>query len=331
MGRHDSSYHLLFSFPHLVECLIRGFVPGDWTEQLDFSTLEAVREGHPRDDIGMRYDDMIWRLRWREGGVWVYVYLLIEFQRTDEPFMAVRILDYDAGLYRQIVRAMRLQRGDPLPIVLPMVLYHGYPAWTSETEVFDLIAPAPPEVEPYLPHLRYLLLDVNAYPADELERMRNPVACIFQLEASQTPVTQPIDQLDELLQAPEHKGLRKAARRWLNHVLLPLRFPGVTVPEVKNLKEVSLMIAEHAIDWTAQSREEGREEGREQGREEGREEGRQEGEATVLLRLLQRKFGSLRPEIQETVRHADADQLLDWADRFVTASTLDEIINGSGT
>jgi flagellar biosynthesis/type III secretory pathway protein FliH len=110
-----------------------------------------------------------------------------------------------------------------------------------------------------------------------------------------------------------------------------LRFPGVTVPEVKNLKEVSLMIAEHAIDWTAQSREEGREEGREQGREEGREEGRQEGEATVLLRLLQRKFGSLRPEIQETVRHADADQLLDWADRFVTASTLDEIINGSGT
>jgi hypothetical protein len=263
----------------------------------------------------MRYDDMIWRLRWHRGGAWVYVYLLIEFQRTDEPFMAVRVLDYEAGLYRQIVRAMRLKRGDPLPIVLPLVLYHAYPAWTSETEVFDLIAPAPPEVEPYLPHLRYLLLDVNTYPADELERMHNPVACIFQLEASKTPVTRPIDQLAELLRPKEHSELRNAATEWLKRVFLPLRFPGVTVPEVKNLEEVSLMIAEHAIDWTAQSRE----------------EGRQQGEAAVLLRLLQRKYGSVSPQILERVQHADSDQLLEWADRFVTASTVEEIFNGSGT
>jgi Putative transposase, YhgA-like/Domain of unknown function (DUF4351) len=338
MGRHDSGYRLLFSFPYFVECLVRGFVPGDWVEQLDFGTLEAVREGHPRDSIGMRSNDVIWRLRWRGLDVWVYVYLMIELQKTDEPFMAVRVLDYEGGLYRQIVRALQLKRGDPLPIVLPLVLYHGYPAWKSATEVFDLIAPAPPEIEPYLPHLRYLLLDVNTYPAGELERMRNPVACVFQLEGSTTLDWEPIDRLVELLPEPEHSELQEAAAQWLRHVFLPSRLPGVTLPEVSKLEEISTMIAEHSIDWSTQWREEGREQGRQEGREqgrqegrqEGREQGRQEGEAAVLLRQLQRKFGSLSPEILESVRHADAGQLLDWADRVVTAATIEEIFNGAG-
>jgi Putative transposase, YhgA-like len=177
MGSHDSGYKLLFSHPYLVECLIRGFVPGPWIDQLDFSSLEPVREAHPRDEIGVRYDDMIWRLRWRDSGEWIYVYLLIEFQSADEPFMAVRVLDYDGGLYRQLVRALKLKRGDKLPIVFPLVLYRGAKTWQAATDVFDLIAPAPAEIAPYLPHLRYLLLDANAYPAAQLEQMRNPAAC----------------------------------------------------------------------------------------------------------------------------------------------------------
>ncbi len=43
MGSHDSGYKLLFSYPYLVESLIRGFVPGSWIHNLDFSSLEPVR------------------------------------------------------------------------------------------------------------------------------------------------------------------------------------------------------------------------------------------------------------------------------------------------
>ncbi len=56
-------------------------------------------------------------------------------------------------------------------IIVRVVLYRGQPAWTAATEVFDLISPAPAEVEPYLPHLRYLLLDANTYPAHQLEEL----------------------------------------------------------------------------------------------------------------------------------------------------------------
>ncbi len=311
-------------------------MPGDWVDRLDFKTLQTVSEAHPRDDTGIRYDDMIWRLQlplggrggelqWRGSPLWIYVYLMLEFQTRDEPFMAVRILDYEGGLYRQIVRALDLKRGDLLPLVVPVVLYRERPTWRSETEVFDLIEPAPPEVEPYLPHLKYLLIDIHALPPVELEAMTNPVACIFRLERSPTLGTAAIDDLNELLPEPEHADLRRTVALWLTQTLLPTRLPGVTVPIVKKLEEVNPMIEEHAIDWTIPWREEVREEGR----KEGEAAGVRKGEAAVLLRQFRRKFGPLDPAVEERVNKTGAAQLLEWGERVLTASTLDEVLDGN--
>lgn len=56
-----------------------------------------------------------------------------------------------------------------------------------------------------------------------------------------------------------------------------------------------------------------------------RKEGRQEGEARLLLRQLRLKFGPLEPETEEQVRSADADRLLQWGDRVLTATSLQDV------
>ena len=85
------------------------------------------------------------------------------------------------------------------------------------------------------------------------------------------------------------------------------------------------MLAENIDRWNRQIREEGRQEGREEGRREGRQEGRQEGESRIVLRLLRLKFGPLAPEIEERVRSADADRLLEWSERILTAEHLQDV------
>jgi len=60
-------------------------------------------------------------------------------------------------------------------------------------------------------------------------------------------------------------------------------------------------------------------------REEGRQEGRQEGEARLVLRLLHLKFGPLTPDIEEQVRSADADRLLEWGERVLTVERLQDV------
>ena len=57
----------------------------------------------------------------------------------------------------------------------------------------------------------------------------------------------------------------------------------------------------------------------------GREEGRREGEAILLLRLLERKFGSLKSSVRQKIENADGERLLEWGERILTARSLAEV------
>jgi len=65
--------------------------------------------------------------------------------------------------------------------------------------------------------------------------------------------------------------------------------------------------------------------GIQKGLEQGRQEGRKEGEAAILLRLIALKFGSPTEEVRARIEEADADTLLDWSARILTAERVDDI------
>jgi len=320
---HDPAYKLLFSFPELVADLLRGFVHEDWVEQLDFATLEKVNRSFVSEDLRGREDDVIWRVRW--GPEWLYVYLLLEFQSTVERYMAVRILTYVGLLYQDLVRAGQVGAGGRLPPVLPVVLYNGERCWSAPEDIAELVEPAPEELARYRPQLRYLLLDEGRYSEEALSPLKNLVAAVFRLEASRTPqeLVRVLDTLLIWLAAPEQDALRRAFAVWLKRVLLPRRMPGTVLPEVVELQEIKTMLAERVKEWTKQWVE--------QGLQQGRQEGRREGEAALLLRLLEHKFGGLSEEVRERVARADAQTLLLWGERILTAKTVDEVLGEQGT
>jgi flagellar biosynthesis/type III secretory pathway protein FliH len=81
------------------------------------------------------------------------------------------------------------------------------------------------------------------------------------------------------------------------------------------------MLQERVKEWTVQWKQEGLQEGR----REGRRAGLREGEAQMLARLLERKFGPVSPEVRERLKVADAEELLVWGERLLTAQRLDEV------
>jgi hypothetical protein len=62
-----------------------------------------------------------------------------------------------------------------------------------------------------------------------------------------------------------------------------------------------------------------------QGLEQGLEQGRNEGQATLLLRLLGRRFGPPQPQVRERVLHASPAELESWADRLMQATEIAEV------
>jgi len=234
---HDASYKLLFSHAEMIEDLLRGFVPQRWVQSLDFTTLERLNASYVSDDLRHRHDDVVWRVRFQDR--WLYVYLLLEFQASVDRFMAVRILTYTGLLYQDLIRSQSLHE-ERLPPVLPIVLYNGETRWTAATELAELIEPAPMELQAYQPQQRYLLLDEGAYNDTQLAGLQNLVAAVFRLENSQTPedVLAVVTALLDWLQHPQQTLLRRAFTVWIQRVILADSAPEAVTESIVELDEV---------------------------------------------------------------------------------------------
>ena len=294
MHEHDHSYKLLFSHAVMVEDLLRGFIPDVWVKELNFTTLEKVSSSFISDDLREREDNLIWRVRWRHD--WLYVYIFLEFQSTVDAFMAVRILTYLGLLYQNLIKHQQLTARSSLPPVLPLVLYNGQLRWHAAKNIWDLIPIVPPGLEKYCPQLEYFVIDEGAFSDHELAPLRNLVAALFRLEQSRTvtDIQRILIHLIEWLRSPEQAGLRRDFTVWLRRVILPRRWPAVTLPEIQELQEMHTMLAETVQQWYAEAEEQGwqqgwqrgLQQGRQEGLQQGRQEGRQEGQLAGELLLL---------------------------------------------
>ncbi len=321
MADYDESYKLLFSHPEMVRDLLLGFVHEEWVKGLDFTTLERVSGSYVSDDLRERENDVVWRLK--RSGDWMYIYLLIEFQSKPDPWMALRILVYMGLLYQDLVKKRGLTKTGKLPPVFPLVLYNGEKPWNSPLEVSELIEALPGGLMLYRPSLRYMLIDEGRYAESELSSSGNLAVALVQLENSRAvpELRAVLKTLNQWLYAPEQASLRRAFSVWVNRTLLPAKLPGIALPDAADLNEVNTMLAERVVEWTEQWKAEGRVEGR----EEGREEGLVEGEAIFLARQLEIKYGPLNQAIKTKLSAADAEQLLLWGERVLTAASLEEI------
>jgi hypothetical protein len=61
--------------------------------------------------------------------------------------------------------------------------------------------------------------------------------------------------------------------------------------------------------------------------QQGLEQGLQRGEAQMLLRLLARKFGAVPEGVRRRIKGADAETLLVWSERVLTAERLEEVVD----
>ncbi|MBK7002673.1 MAG: Rpn family recombination-promoting nuclease/putative transposase [Rhodoferax sp.] len=313
MAQHDNGYKNLFSHPQMVRDLLVGFVHEPWVAELDWNTLEKVSGSYVTDDLRDREDDIVWRVRFNER--WLYVYLLLEFQSSVDEFMAVRLLTYLGLLYQDIIKQKTFTPSGRLPPVLPLVLYNGVRRWNAAQEISALIEVPPGRLQDYTPHLKYLLLDEGAIDESVPLALQNLTAALFRLEKTRTSDTMlaVVRALLEWLSEPEQKELDRAFSVWIRRVLLPARLPGVELPEIGDLLGVKTMLTEDVIDWTKQWWQE------------GRQEGRQVEASRLLERQLTKRFGPLPPVVRTRLAQATVEQLEDWAERILDAASLDAV------
>jgi Domain of unknown function (DUF4351) len=215
--------------------------------------------------------------------------LHLEFQgrRSHEP-MQWRMLEY-------MLRLAHIYRLD----LESVVMYVGRGAGADDTGVYQVNGLDGTPVLAW----RYRVMRLWQMPVEELMAARQvaPLALLGQTHIARPEVT---------LQAVVSR-MRRVTDEALREHLLAALVALLPDEEMVNMVDRLLEEDEWLLELPFQQRI--------------LAEGRRQGEAEVLLRLLRSRFGTLPEDVMARLNAADAETLLRWSERVLSASTLDAV------
>jgi hypothetical protein len=228
-----------------------------------------------------------------------------------------------------------------LPPILPIVLYNGSQRWTAAIDIADLIPALPGLVSDFKPSLKYLLIDESAYSTPELSSLRNLVAAVFQFEQAQSPAS--IEDIINLLieWLADRPDLKRMFALWIRATLMRKQNYSISLPQIDDLQEIKVMLADRLEEWAhgyiaegelkgkqqglQEGKQQGLQEGKQQGLQEGKQQGLQQGEMLALQRLLAKRFGVIPMETVALISQAPLEDIEKWFDRAIDAQQLSNV------
>ncbi len=352
---HDATFKRWFDHPQMVRDLLRGFAPADVAGSLDFDTLEQLSAQYVGDDMRQSRGDAAWRVRFRgrEGDEWLYLVVLLEFQSTIDPHMAVRVFAYVGQLFLKLLRDGEWPRSRELPPVLPVVIYNGRSRWTAPRDVGETVAAVSAGLAPFQPRQRYLLLDEHALRVEDLP-VENAVSAQIALEQGSVSA---LRGLGALLGEPGDETLRRTFAAWMRELVGQGRFTASAsdlagtlreLEEAGDLGEMGSLLAERIDEYIERAERRGEKRGEERGERRGEERGERRGEKRgeergekrgeerglarerrLLSRLSARKFDEATAARLSAVLDGidDPDRLAEIGEQVIDCATGAELLD----
>ena len=286
---HDRFFKATFGRAEVAAEFLQRYLPPEVAAVLNWATLRAEKETFLDPQLTQHPADLLYAVN-RRGGEKSYVHLLFEHKSYVEWRINLDLLRYRVRIWEQW-----LQDGNrgPLPVILPVVFYHGADRWTAKRQFAETVAEMP-ELRRYVPTCEYHLVDVSRYPDEALrgavilhvalltfkyifreelgERLPGILALLRELEAGSSGLDFIRSLLRYLAQAA---GTDRLSETTLRQTVTQALSGG---------DEAMMTIAEQ---WVQQGWQKGWQEGRQEGRQEGLDSERQ-----LLLRLVRKLFGA---------------------------------------
>ena len=328
---HDSLFKSAFSDPKVAASLFKSQLPKPLVERIDWGSLAVMPGSFVDEALSSRHTDLLYRCNL--GGKTALLYLLLEHQSSEDPWMPLRMLRYVLGIWD----GWRAEHPEAkqLPPVIPIVLHHGPKPWSPSPEVFELIdldEDLRSQLAPYLPRMRFLLDDLGGLKDEALaERSLEAFAeitlrALVRLRDSPDPVADLkrwLPLFHTMLNTTSGLRRLRAILEYLHYVTdAPSDAVRRVVREIAPAKEDEIMTT-----LAERLRKEGWHQGLQQGRDEGRQEGRHAATLELVLRLVTLRFGPPDAATRARLEAADDDTLTSWSERLVTAGSLAELFH----
>lgn len=131
---HDHFFRMMMSDKRVAREFFLAHLPKEVLSVIDLNQLE-MQPGSYIDDMRQEsIADILFKttIKGREA----YIYLLVDHQSRPDELMPWRVLKYLCNVIDQYLKDTEAKR---IPLILPMVVYHGKDAWNYSTNINDLV------------------------------------------------------------------------------------------------------------------------------------------------------------------------------------------------
>ncbi|HAT49625.1 MAG TPA: hypothetical protein DCS88_04710, partial [Alphaproteobacteria bacterium] len=358
MTDHDAIYHRLFSHPEMVADLLHHFLDPALVSSLDCSRMKRMNTKFTAQSGERRRGDIVWEIPTNHGDS-VYVLLILEFQSGIDEWMVLRLNVYCGLLYQQLVDERQLKGTDGLPPILPIVLYNGKPRWNAASSLQEVIRlPEHSTLWKYQPQLRYHVVDEGRFPEETLKKRDSLMAIFMRMECPadiQSLTAACEDLVTWFATHPDGPPLKGLFRELIITNLERLGKVDSTRILPEELEEVVAMcsydirdlIKDHVDKVTAGIAEDMKRQAaadmkrqvaadverqvadmKRQVAADMERQGELKGKIQILLKMMQRRFGTLPDWVDQKITQADSASLDEWGLNMMDAQSLDTVFSG---
>ncbi|MGF7210910.1 hypothetical protein GGE65_005522 [Skermanella aerolata] len=342
---HDQFFKELMTQPGVACAFLRERLPEAVTA-LFADTEPRLEAGSFVDpEFRSQHSDLLFSMDLTSGDP-ALIYILFEHKSYPDAMVAFQLLRYVIAIW---YRYLTGGGGKPLPVIIPMVVYHGAEPWNVPLGFSALFDPALFDPERALagivPDFRYFLSDLGSQADHELSRfalLRSGLMALkhatrdADLVSIEAIVTAEIwhDLFCGVVIKYIFRAFRQIDRDEAIRLLTtikekagPAMVSNIAQEWIDEGKAMGLLqgIVEGMEQGVAQGMKQGVAQGMEQGIAEGREQGVAQGQARLLTRQLARRFGPLPAEVTSRINEAGTETLDTWGERLLDARTLDEV------
>ncbi|MFP4309612.1 MAG: Rpn family recombination-promoting nuclease/putative transposase [Desulfococcaceae bacterium] len=332
---HDHFFREIAKDPVAASGLLENFLPPDVRAMVDMDSIELRKDSFVEPDLRAYYSDLLFRVRLAEAIG--YVYFLVEHKSHPDRFVHLQALNYIKPIWG-------MRKGKALPLVIPVVVYHGQRNWPYDPRFSGVFPPNPPALSRFFPDFEVVLADLGQYSDEDIRGAVLTRAFLLVLKharSSDFPDRMPgiFRLLGELSRSRTGLGHLEAMLRYLARVAEDITPESVEtlVDEHFPEKEGGRVMATLAEQWEERGLQkgirigkqegirEGKQEGIREGKQEGIREGKQEGIREAIRDGLEAKFGDAGTALMTEIRDIDEpERLRSLLKRMWTASSLEE-------
>ena len=164
---HDKFFKATFSDLEVAKDFLTYFVPPPITELIDLTSLQLEKDSFVSHKLDENFTDLLFKTKIKDCPA--YLHFLFEHKSYLSKNISLQLLQYMLEIWNTVKEK---NQSESLPIIMPIVIYHGNESWSSPPSLGGLIEGYDDytiEVQKYVPNFEYFLYDVSNYQDVELK------------------------------------------------------------------------------------------------------------------------------------------------------------------